>query len=512
MTKKNKQTVSGINLKSYFGSTPAGEYPFTSGIYPNMYIDRLWTMRQYAGFSSALKSNERYHYLLNQGVSGLSIAFDLPTQTGYDSDHELSIGEVGKVGVPISTIEDMRILLKDIPLDKVSISMTINSTAIILLALLIVVAEENDVNLSQLKGTVQNDILKEYIARGTFIYPPKFSMKLVTDIFEFCDENMPFWNTISISGYHMREAGSDAIQELAFTFSNAISYINSAIDRGLDINSFAKRISFFFNSHSYFFEEIAKFRAARKIWADIMQNRYSVKDKKALLCRFHTQTAGSSLQAQQIDNNVVRTTMQATAAILGGTQSLHTNSRDEALSLPTEDSAKLALRTQQVLAYETGLADVVDPLAGSYYIESLTSSIESKSLELMKKIDDLGGAILAIENNFQQNEISNTAFEYQKAIENKDQIIVGLNKFENTNNSTVPIQSIDQNAVDDQLKRLQKFKSNRDKENVITSLKELKLSLNNNNNLLPIIIQCIKNNCTLGEICEIMRKVHGEYL
>ena len=512
MTKKNKQTVSGINLKSYFGSTPAGEYPFTSGIYPNMYIDRLWTMRQYAGFSSALKSNERYHYLLNQGVSGLSIAFDLPTQTGYDSDHELSIGEVGKVGVPISTIEDMRILLKDIPLDKVSISMTINSTAIILLALLIVVAEENDVNLSQLKGTVQNDILKEYIARGTFIYPPKFSMKLVTDIFEFCDENMPFWNTISISGYHMREAGSDAIQELAFTFSNAISYINSAIDRGLDINSFAKRISFFFNSHSYFFEEIAKFRAARKIWADIMQNRYSVKDKKALLCRFHTQTAGSSLQAQQIDNNVVRTTMQATAAILGGTQSLHTNSRDEALSLPTEDSAKLALRTQQVLAYETGLADVVDPLAGSYYIESLTSSIESKSLELMKKIDDLGGAILAIENNFQQNEISNTAFEYQKAIENKDQIIVGLNKFEDTNNSTVPIQSIDQNAVDDQLKRLQKFKSNRDKENVITSLKELKLSLNNNNNLLPIIIQCIKNNCTLGEICETMRTVHGEYL
>tara|TARA_Y100000996_G_scaffold296200_1_gene234471 strand:- start:274 stop:1812 length:1539 start_codon:yes stop_codon:yes gene_type:complete len=512
MTKKNKQTVSGINLKSYFGSTPAGEYPFTSGIYPNMYIDRLWTMRQYAGFSSALKSNERYHYLLNQGVSGLSIAFDLPTQTGYDSDHELSIGEVGKVGVPISTIEDMRILLKDIPLDKVSISMTINSTAIILLALLIVVAEENDVNLSQLKGTVQNDILKEYIARGTFIYPPKFSMKLVTDIFEFCDENMPFWNTISISGYHMREAGSDAIQELAFTFSNAISYIDAAIDRGLDVNSFAKRISFFFNSHSYFFEEIAKFRAARKIWADIMQNRYSVKDKKALLCRFHTQTAGSSLQAQQIDNNVVRTTMQATAAILGGTQSLHTNSRDEALSLPTEDSAKLALRTQQVLAYETGLADVVDPLAGSYYIESLTSSIESKSLELMKKIDDLGGAILAIENNFQQNEISNTAFEYQKAIESKDQIIVGLNKFEDTNNSTVPIQPIDQNAVDDQLKRLQKFKSNRDKENVITSLKELKLSLNNNNNLLPIIIQCIKNNCTLGEICEIMRKVHGEYL
>ena len=512
MSNKNKKTASGIDVKPYYGENPAGEYPFTSGIYPNMYRNRLWTMRQYAGFSSAEKSNERYQYLLNQGVSGLSVAFDLPTQTGYDSDHELSVGEVGKVGVPISTIEDMRILLKDIPLDKVSISMTINSTAIILLALLIVVAEEREIQISKLKGTVQNDILKEYIARGTFIYPPKFSMKLVTDIFEFCDTNMPSWNTISISGYHMREAGSDAVQELAFTFSNAISYIDAAINRGLDVNSFSKRISFFFNSHNYFFEEVAKFRVARKIWADIMTERYGVQDTKALLCRFHTQTAGSSLQAQQIDNNVVRTTMQATAAILGGTQSLHTNSRDEALSLPTEDSAKLALRTQQILAHETGLADVVDPLAGSYYIESLTDSIEEKTVELIKKIDDLGGAILAIENNFQQNEISNTAFEYQKEIENKEQIIVGLNKYEDSDNDIIPIQTIDQNAIDNQLKRLKIFKSNRTQDNVTKALQELEVSLTNNDNLLPIIIKCIKNNCTLGEICQTMRDVHGEYL
>ena len=512
MSIKKKKTASGIDVKPYYGENPAGEYPFTSGIYPNMYRDRLWTMRQYAGFSSASKSNERYQYLLNQGVSGLSVAFDLPTQTGYDSDHELSIGEVGKVGVPISTVEDMRLLLKDIPLDKVSISMTINSTAIILLALLIVVAEENDVEISQLQGTVQNDILKEYIARGTFIYPPKFSMKLVTDVFEFCDKKMPYWNTISISGYHMREAGSDAIQELAFTFSNAISYIDAAIDCGLDVNSFAKRISFFFNSHNYFFEEISKFRAARKIWADIMKDRYGVKDSKALLCRFHTQTAGSSLQAQQIDNNVVRTAMQATAAILGGTQSLHTNSRDEALSLPTEDSSKLALRTQQILAYETGLADVVDPLAGSYYVESLTESIETKTIELMNRINDLGGAILAIENNFQQNEISNTAFEYQKEIENKEQIIVGLNKFEDLNNDTIPLQNIDQDAIDDQLNRLKEFKQDRNYKNVTSSLKKLEVSLTNNDNLLPIIIECIKNNCTLGEICQTMRDVHGEYL
>jgi len=513
MTKKIKKTTSGIDLKSYYGNNPPGEYPFISGIYPEMYRTKLWTMRQYAGFSSAIKSNERYHYLLSQGVSGLSIAFDLPTQTGYDSDHELSVGEVGKVGVPISTVEDMRILLKNIPLDKVSISMTINSTAIILLALLIVVAEENNIKISKLRGTIQNDILKEYIARGTFIYPPKFSMKLVTDVFDFCDKNMPHWNTISISGYHIREAGSDAIQELAFTFSNAISYIDAALERGLDINNFSKRMSFFFNSHNYFFEEIAKFRAARKIWADIMTKRYGVKNSKGLLCRFHTQTAGSTLQAQQIDNNVVRTTMQATAAILGGTQSLHTNSRDEALSLPTEDSSKLALRTQQILAYETGLADVIDPLAGSYYIESLTKKIEEKTLLLINKIDELGGAIVAIENDFQQNEISNTAFQYQQEIEKKEQIIVGLNKYEDSdNNDVVPTQEIDKKSVKDQLNRLKKFKQTRNQKNVDTSLKKLEKSLDDNVNLLPIIIVCIKNHCTLGEICQTMRDTYGEYI
>ena len=509
---KSKKTSSGIELKKFYGKNLPGEYPFTSGIYTNMYLDRLWTMRQYAGFSSALKSNERYHYLLAQGVSGLSVAFDLPTQTGYDSDDELSLGEVGKVGVPICTLEDMRILLNNIPLDKVSISMTINSTAIILLAFLIVVAEENNISMSQLRGTVQNDILKEYIARGTYIYPPKFSMKLVTDIFEFCNKEMPLWNTISISGYHIREAGSDAVQELAFTFSNAISYLDEAQQRKLDISSITKRISFFFNSHNYFFEEVCKFRAARKIWSSIIKNRYGISDEKSQLCRFHTQTAGSSLQAQQIENNIVRTTMQATAAILGGTQSLHTNSKDEALSLPTENSAKLALRTQQILAYETGLSDVVDPLAGSYYIESLTSQIEKETLELIKKIDEFGGAISAIENNFQQNEISNSAFEYQKEIENKDKIIVGLNKFTDINDSEIETQKIDQLAIDDQLMRLKKFKKNRDKKNVVNNLNALKKGLDNDSNLLPLIIDCVRNHCTLGEICNVMKEVHGEHI
>ena len=509
---KSKKTNSGIELKKFYGKNLPGEYPFTSGIYPNMYLDRLWTMRQYAGFSSAFKSNERYHYLLGQGVSGLSVAFDLPTQTGYDSDDELSLGEVGKVGVPICTLEDMRILLNNIPLDKVSISMTINSTAIILLAFLIVVAEENNISMSQLRGTVQNDILKEYIARGTYIYPPKFSMKLVTDIFEFCNKEMPLWNTISISGYHIREAGSDAVQELAFTFSNAISYLDEAQHRNLDITSITKRISFFFNSHNYFFEEVCKFRAARKIWSNIIKNRYGISDKKSQLCRFHTQTAGSSLQAQQIENNIVRTTMQATAAILGGTQSLHTNSKDEALSLPTENSAKLALRTQQILACETGLPDVVDPLAGSYYVESLTTQIEEETLELIKEIDELGGAISAIENNFQQNEISNSAFEYQKEIENKDKIVVGLNKFTDINDPDIETQNIDQLAIDDQLMRLKEFKKNREKKNVINNLNALKKGLNNNSNLLPLIIDCVRNHCTLGEICNVMKEVHGEHI
>ena len=510
---KNNKTASGINLKEYYGENSPGEYPFTSGIYPGMYNNKLWTMRQYAGFSSAYKSNQRYHYLLNQGVTGLSVAFDLPTQTGYDSDHELSLGEIGKVGVPICTIEDMRILLDKIPLEKVSISMTINSTAIILMAFLITVAKEKKIELKKLNGTVQNDILKEYIARGTYIYSPHNSMKLVTDVFEYCNENIPNWNTISISGYHIREAGSNAIQELAFTFSNAIEYTNAAIEKGLDINVFSSRMSFFFNSHNYFFEEIAKFRAARKIWAKIMKERFGVKNKKSQLCRFHTQTAGSTLQAQQIDNNIIRTTMQATAAIIGGTQSLHTNSKDEAISLPSEDAAKLALRTQQILAYETGLPDVADPLAGSYYIESLTDKIEKEVFRLISKIDELGGAIKAIENNFQDTEIANSAYEYQKDIEKKNKIIVGVNKY-NEDNSYYNDTSlkIDEDAINNQLKRLKKFKKTRNIKTVKSNLNSLKIAINKNINLMPYIINCVKNNCTLGEICDVMKKIYGEHI
>jgi len=507
-----KKTISGIPIKSFYGKNLPGEYPYTSGIYKDMYRKKLWTMRQYSGFSSAEKSNERYHYLLNQGVTGLSVAFDLPTQTGYDSDHELAFGEVGKVGVPICTIEDMRILLKNLPLDKISISMTINSTAIILLGFLIVVAEENNFSKEKLRGTIQNDILKEYIARGTYIFPPKESMKLVTDIFEYCNKKLPLWNTISISGYHIREAGSNAIEELAFTFSNAIAYIEHAVDRGLNIDDFCSRISFFFNGHNYFFEEIAKFRAARKLWSKIMKNRFNAKNNKALLCRFHVQTAGSSLQAQQIDNNIVRTTIQGLAAVLGGTQSLHTNSKDEALSLPTEEAAKLALRTQQVIAYESGVTDVVDPLAGSYYIENLTDKIEKEASKLIKEIDEIGGAIPAIENHFQDNKISNSAFEYQKQIEEKKQIIVGTNKFiedHNENNETL---IIDQHAIDNQLKRLKKFKQNRNTKNAENTLSMLNKSIKDNSNLLEPIIKCIKANCTLGEITLAMKNHFGEHI
>jgi len=510
-TKKYK-TTSNINLKAYYGKNKPGEYPFISGIYPNMYRDKLWTMRQYAGFSSASKSNQRFHYLLNQGVSGLSIAFDLPTQTGYDSDHELSVGEIGKVGVPISTLDDMRILLKNIPLDKVSISMTINSTAIVLLSFLIVLAQENKIPINKLKGTIQNDILKEYIARGTYIYPPKQSMKLVTDIFEYCSKHMEHWNTISISGYHIREAGATAVEELAFTFSNAIAYTQAAINQGLDVNIFSQQMSFFFNSHNNFFEEISKFRAARKIWAQIMKDRFKVNHKKGLMCRFHTQTAGSTLQAQQIDNNIIRTSMQATAAILGGTQSLHTNSKDEALALPTEESAQIALRTQQILGYETGISDVSDPLAGSYYVESLTKSIVEKTLELINEIDEKGGAIIAIENNFQQNKIADSAFEYQQSLEKNEQIIVGLNKFkESVINEDQNILELDQQSINEQLKRLEKFKNNRSKKNVTKNLDSLMEAINTKKNLIPYIINCIKNKCTLGEICDTIKTIYGEF-
>jgi len=476
-----------------------------------MYKGKLWTMRQYAGFTSAEESNKRYRYLLDQGVMGLSVAFDLPTQTGYDSDHSMAYGEVGRVGVPICTLADMEVLMKDIPLGEVSISMTINSTAAILLAFLVAVAEKQGINRNQLRGTVQNDILKEYIARGTYIYPPKPSMRIITDLFEFCSKEMPRWNTISISGYHIREAGSTAAQEIAFTLSNGIAYVQSAIDKGLDVNHFGKRLSFFFNCHNNFFEEVAKFRAARRMWAKIMKERFHATDPKAMMCRSHTQTAGSTLQAQQIDNNVVRTTLQATAAILGGTQSLHTNSRDEALSLPTEKSAQLALRTQQIIAHESGIPDVSDPLAGSFYVEELTDKLESNALELIAEIDDLGGAIPAIENEFQQNEIAKSAFDYQKAIDEGNKIIVGVNKFQSKETDISETQQIDQKAVQQQLDRLQFVKNNRDNQKVESILRALNETASTDNNLIPVIIDAVKAEISLGEISDILREVFGEF-
>ena len=512
MIKKIK-TTSNIEIDNFYGdkkSSP-GKFPFKSGIYDNMYRGKLWTMRQYAGFTSCEESNKRYKYLLSKGVKGLSIAFDLPTQTGYDSDHILSDGEVGKVGVPISTIDDMRTLLNEIPLNKISISMTINSTAIIMLAFLIAVAKENKIDLSDLRGTIQNDILKEYIARGTYIFPPKESMKLITDIFEFCSKKVPKWNTISISGYHIREAGANAIEELAFTFSNAIEYVKHAIHAGLDPNIFGRQISFFFNCHNYFFEEISKFRAARVLWAEIMKNRFGVTDQKALMCRFHTQTAGSTLTAQDIDNNIIRTTLQASAAVIGGTQSLHTNSKDEALSLPTNKSAETALRTQQIIGYETGIPDVADPMAGSYYVENLTNKIIEKTNELINEIDQLGGAVKAIENDFQQNMIAKSAYQYQMEIDKKEKIIVGVNDFQSDDNQITEIQKIDKDAISMQLDKLKEFKKNRDEKLVTKSLNILKQRLDEKENIMPNIIKCVESNATLGEISNILRKKFGEY-
>ena len=468
-------------------------------------------MRQYAGFTSAEESNKRYRYLIDQGVMGLSVAFDLPTQTGYDSDHVLAEGEIGKVGVPICSLADMEILMKEIQLDKVSVSMTINSTAAILLAFLIAAAEKQGISKEKLNGTVQNDILKEYIARGTYIYPPKPSMRIITDLFEFCSEEMPKWNTISISGYHIREAGSTAVEELAFTLANGIAYVQSAIDKGLDINTFGKRLSFFFNCHNHFFEEIAKFRAARRMWAKIMHERFGATEQKALMCRFHTQTAGSTLQAQQIDNNVVRTTLQATAAVLGGTQSLHTNSRDEALALPTEKSVQLALRTQQIIAHESGIPDVADPLAGSEYVETLTDELENAAMDLIEKIDELGGAVSAIEQQFQQNEISSSAFDYQKAIDEGEKILVGVNKFATDEHEVSDIQEIDVAAVKEQLDRLSEMKENRNKDEVQKSLANLKETAAGDGNLMPLIIRAVITHATLGEISDTLRSVFGEY-
>ena len=488
-----------------------GEFPFKRGLYKEMYRERTWTMRQYAGFTTAEQTNQRFLKLLEDGVTGLSIAFDLPTQIGYDSDHSMAEGEVGKVGVPISILDDMEKLFKNIPLDSISTSMTINATAPILLAFYIVAAEKWGIKPGQLKGTIQNDILKEYSARGTYIFPPKDSMRLATDVMAFCDAHVPKWNTISISGYHIREAGSTAVQELAFTFSNAIAYVQSAIDNDLDPNKFGSRLSFFFNAHNGFIEEIAKFRAARKLWATIMRERFSVTNEKALYCRFHTQTAGSTLTANQIDNNVIRTTIQALSAVLGGTQSLHTNSRDEALALPSEDAAELALRTQQIIALESGITAYPDPFGGSYLIEELTERFYNEAMSIIKQIDDLGGAIEAIESGFIENEITRSAYEYQKQIEEKDKYVVGVNIHEKEESLEQNIHSIDPKLVSDQINNLRILKKKRDNLKVQDTLGELQKIAKNKDNIMPSIINCVKNNCTLGEISDTLRLVFGEY-
>ena len=488
-----------------------GEYPFTRGLYKDMYRNKTWTMRQYAGFTSAKESNKRFLDLIEQGVTGLSIAFDLPTQIGYDSDHLMSSGEVGKVGVPISILDDMETLFNKIPLDKVSTSMTINSTAPILLALYIVAAENQGIAINKLSGTVQNDILKEYSARGTYIYPPGPSMRLVTDVMEFCEDNIPNWNTISISGYHIREAGSTAVQELGFTFSNAIAYVEAAIKKGLDPNKFGPRLSFFFNSHNGFLEEIAKFRAARKLWAKIMKERFKVTNEKALYCRFHTQTGGSTLTAHQIENNIVRTTVQALSAVLGGTQSLHTNSKDEALALPSDKAAQVALRTQQIIAAETGISEYPDPFGGSYVIEGMTQDFVDEASLLIEKIDSIGGAISAIENGFIDNEITNSAYQYQKEIENNKRFIVGVNLHPTDEETKQDLLDINLIKVDKQINDLKKLKSKRDNNKVENSLNELASASNNDDNIMPFVIDCIRNKCTLGEIADTFRTVFGEY-
>ena len=488
-----------------------GKYPFTRGLYSDMYRKKLWTMRQYAGFTTAEESNKRFQYLLDHGVTGLSVAFDLPTQIGYDSDNPMAEGEVGKVGVPVTSRREIGLLFDNMPLDKVSVSMTINSTAATLLALYIVTAEERGFSASKLRGTIQNDILKEFIARGTYIYPPEHSMRLVTDVFEFCSNHIPNWNTISISGYHIREAGSTAAQELAFTIADGIAYVQTAVDRGLDCNKFGKRLSFFFNAHNDFLTEIAKFRAARKLWATIMKERFGVTNEKALHCRFHVQTGGSTLAAQQIENNVVRTTIQAMSAVLGGAQSLHTNSKDEALALPTDENVRLALRTQQIIAYESGITNHPDPLAGSYVIEELTDKLESEARQLIKEIDNLGGAVKAIEAGWIQNQIARSAYDYQQKVDSKKHIVVGVNRFQEDAPRELDLQSIDTDAVKEQIKAVKKFKQERDNNQVKNYLDKLETGARGNDNLLPLIIKCVKNDCTMGEIADTFRTVFGEY-
>lgn len=511
-------TDSGIEIRQLYqpedlpeqGPGQPGIFPFTRGVQPDMYRGKRWTMRQYAGFSTAEDSNQRYHYLLSQGVSGLSVAFDLPTQIGYDSDHPLAEGEVGKTGVAIDSIEDMQRLFAGIRLEEVSTSMTINATGFILLAMYTALAKQQGADLTRINGTIQNDILKEYAARGTYIYPPKPSMRIITDIFEWCSLELPKWNTISISGYHIREAGSTAVQEIAFTLSNGKAYVEAALKKGLDINVFGKRLSFFFNAHNNLFEEVAKFRAARRIWAGIMKD-LGATDPKAMMLRFHTQTGGSTLTAQQAHNNITRVTVQTLAAVLGGTQSLHTNGFDEALSLPTEEAARIALRTQQIVAFESGVADTVDPLAGSYFVESLTYEVEQAALALILKIDAMGGSVTATEEGFIQQEIARSAYEYQQKIESGEKIIVGLNKFQVSEENKIPVFKVDDSIRRIQSERLQQLRNQRDQQTCQQQISTLERKARADENIMPAVLECVESKCTLGEIADCLRGVFGEH-
>ncbi len=488
-----------------------GEYPYTRGVQPTMYRGRFWTMRQYAGFATAEESNRRYRFLLEQGQTGLSVAFDLPTQIGFDSDHEMAMGEVGKVGVSIDSLRDMEVLFDEIPLDKVSTSMTINAPAAILLAMYIAVAEKQGLKAQDLRGTIQNDILKEYSSRGTYIFPPRASMRIITDIFAFCAESVPLWNTISISGYHIREAGATAVQEVAFTLANGIAYVEAALDAGLDVDLFGPRLSFFFNSHLDFFEEAAKFRAARRLWARIMSERFGAKDPRSLMMRFHTQTAGCTLTAKQPKNNIVRVAFQAMAAVLGGTQSLHTNSMDEALSLPSEEAVRIALRTQQVIAHELGVSDTVDPLGGSYYVETLTNRIEEEAEDYIRRIDEMGGAPAAIEKGYIQKEIQDSAYAYQRQIESEERVVVGLNRFQIQEDRPTGLLRVDPSVREAQSESLRVLRLERDPKEVERSLSALRLAAEGTEQLMPPIIDAVKAYATLGEICDVLREVFGEY-
>jgi methylmalonyl-CoA mutase N-terminal domain/subunit len=520
---EKQQTSSQIEVKPLY--TPAelaqwdfeqqlgypGQFPYTRGVQASMYRGRLWTMRQYAGMGDADESNRRYKYLLSQGTTGLSIAFDLPTQIGLDSDSPLALGEVGKVGVAIDSIEDMMRLFDGINLEKISTSMTINATASILLALYVVVARRTGKNVSKLSGTVQNDVLKEYIARGTYIYPPHQAMRIITDIFSYANDHVPDWNTISISGYHMREAGCTAVQEVAFTLANGMTYVQAAIDAGLDVDKFAPRLSFFFNAHSNFLEEVAKFRAARRMWARIMRDHFKAKNPKSHMLRFHTQTAGSTLTAQQPENNIVRTALQALSAVLGGTQSLHTNSFDEALALPTEQSARIALRTQQIIAYESGAPQTIDPLAGSYYIETLTDQIEAGARAYLDKIDAIGGTLKAIERGYIQQEIQNAAYEYQKAVDDLEAVVVGVNAFTIEEEKEIPLQRIDESLERKQVERVKALRAKRDQTRWQAAIKQVEETARGTGNLMPVIIEAVEAHATVGEISDAMRRVYGEY-